>query len=205
MKTRNAGSAQAFRGEWCETASGIRFHPEDPRPEMVRIEDIAHHLAQQTRFLGAARRQYSVAEHSILVAEACGQLGCPPAVQLGGLLHDAHEAYLQDIVRPNKPLVGPYYLECAQNLDHVIFNLFEARWAPAIECADHSLCVAEAEVMMPSQAQDWPLRKSFPPAAWMIQELQRRMECPSAWDWQWARQCFLETFRRLREAVEARP
>lgn len=84
-------------GDWMQTASGRRFYPLDPRPEEVFIEDIAHHLAAINRFNGATHVPYSVAQHSVLVSQVC-----PGAYALWGLLHDAAEAYLGDIIRPIK-------------------------------------------------------------------------------------------------------
>lgn len=51
------------------TYTGLRFYPFHPRREDVRIEDIAHHLALTCRWSGAVREFYSVAQHSVLVAE----------------------------------------------------------------------------------------------------------------------------------------
>jgi hypothetical protein len=61
----------------------------DPKPEQIHIGDIAHQLSMICRFSGATRKFYSVAEHSINVAKI--------TKSLNGLLHDASEAYLQDI------------------------------------------------------------------------------------------------------------
>ena len=84
-------------GDWIQTSSGQVFYPLDPRPEEIHIEDIAHSLSMQCRFLGHCRDFYSVAEHSVRVAREL-----PPELQKWGLLHDAAEAYLGDMVRPLK-------------------------------------------------------------------------------------------------------
>lgn len=81
------------------TFSGIRFRPLDPRPDDIWIQDIAHALAHQSRFGGHCRRFYSIAQHSVHVSQRC-----QPADALWGLLHDASEAYLQDVCRPLKEL-----------------------------------------------------------------------------------------------------
>lgn len=70
------------------------------------IRDIAHHLANLCRYNGATWRHYSVAEHSLLVATILRLRGESPAVQLAGLLHDAHEAYLGDVSTPIKALIN---------------------------------------------------------------------------------------------------
>lgn len=82
---------------WILTYSGIAFDLLNPRPEDVRVEDIAHHLSLLCRFTGAVRSHYSVAQHSVMVADML-----PEPLRLAGLLHDAHEAYLGDWSSPLK-------------------------------------------------------------------------------------------------------
>ena len=84
-------------GESISTFSGREFWPFSPRPEEIHIEDIAHALAMQCRFGGHCRTFYSVAQHSVLVSQACHS-----ADAFWGLLHDAAEAYLVDVPTPIK-------------------------------------------------------------------------------------------------------
>ena len=70
------------------------------------IEEIAHALAQINRFTGHARRPYSVAEHSLLVATIAAGEGATPVQQLAALLHDAHEAFTGDLASPSKWAIG---------------------------------------------------------------------------------------------------
>ncbi len=87
----------ARRGDWMQTRSGKQFWPLDPREEDVDVEDIAYALAACARFAGHTRWMYSVCAHSMMVAEHCA-----PEKRLIGLLHDASEAYLGDLVSPFK-------------------------------------------------------------------------------------------------------
>lgn len=89
------------RGDWAMTFSGRRFYPAAPHVDAGCLDDIAHSLAHQCRFAGHCFTSYSVAQHSVLVSQLCS-----PENQLVGLLHDATEAYLQDIIRPLKKLLG---------------------------------------------------------------------------------------------------
>ena len=57
------------RGDWIMTFTGRKFWVLDPQPEDVNIIDIAHALAMKVRFNGHVSRFYSVAQHSVLVAE----------------------------------------------------------------------------------------------------------------------------------------
>jgi len=93
------------KGDWMQTASGRQFWPLDPRPEEIHIEDIAAHLSKLCRYGGALRDDlhYSVAEHCVHVARAA-----PAHLKFTALLHDASEAYLQDVIRPIKRHLANY-------------------------------------------------------------------------------------------------
>lgn len=80
---------------WMLTASGRRWPLTDPGPSDVHWPDIADALAKLCRFNGHCTTFYSVAQHSVFVAELL-----PPELRPYGLLHDAHEAFLGDIHRP---------------------------------------------------------------------------------------------------------
>lgn len=80
-----------------QTHSGRAYYPHDPRPEDIYIDDLAHHLSMLCRFTGAVSRFYSVAEHCVHVSKLV-----PQEHALVGLLHDATEAYLNDLNRPLK-------------------------------------------------------------------------------------------------------
>jgi hypothetical protein len=93
-----------------ETSSGRFVDPLDADPADIVLEDIAHALANICRFGGHVKRHYSVAEHSINVARLLSDWGYGPHVALHGLMHDAAEAYLGDVVSPIKyDLFGSKY------------------------------------------------------------------------------------------------
>jgi len=81
------------------TKSGRRVALLNPSPSQIVIGDIAHGLAHQCRFNGQTSKFYSVAQHSVLVASIL-----PRELRLAGLLHDASETYLGDVVQPLKEL-----------------------------------------------------------------------------------------------------
>ena len=91
------------KGDWMQTYTGKQFWPLDPRPEEVFIADIAHALANVCRFGGHCLQFYSVAQHSIIVSEIV-----PYEYALWGLLHDAAEAYLGDVIKPIKSEMTQY-------------------------------------------------------------------------------------------------
>lgn len=87
---------------WMLTAHGHEYHFNGHGLRPVCVEDIAHHLAIINRFHGATRRPYSVAEHSLLVCELAARSGAGTVMQLAALMHDAHEAYTNDLASPAK-------------------------------------------------------------------------------------------------------
>jgi hypothetical protein len=101
-------------GDWMQTYSGRKFWPLDPRADEIFIEDIAHALSMACRYGGHCQRFYSVAEHSVLLSRAL-----PQPYKLWGLLHDASETYVLDVIRPLKPSL-PGYREIE---DRVIFEV----------------------------------------------------------------------------------
>jgi hypothetical protein len=83
--------------------SGVEIDFHAVTPEQINIWDIAHGLSMLCRFNGQVRQHYSVAQHSIRVAELV-----PMGDRLQALLHDATEAYLGDVITPLKNLIPEY-------------------------------------------------------------------------------------------------
>lgn len=95
---------------WLLTCEGCEHHlagPEmDRRDNVPTLGEIAHSLAQINRFNGHCSRPYSVAEHSLLVADLALVMGASDEVQLAALLHDAHECITGDVSTPIKHVLG---------------------------------------------------------------------------------------------------
>ena len=83
--------------QYFQTYNGKHVHPLSPSQDEIVIEDVAHSLSQQCRFLGHTHVLYTVAQHCVLVSEMVS-----PGDALWGLLHDASEAYLCDLPAPIK-------------------------------------------------------------------------------------------------------
>jgi hypothetical protein len=92
------------RGAWIQTYTGRKFHYNDPQPEDVHLQDIAHALSNMCRYAGHCDKFYSVAEHSVLLSN----LFEDPTTRMIALLHDATEAYCVDIPRPLKRMLPDY-------------------------------------------------------------------------------------------------
>ena len=136
-----------YNGSWITTYKGHRFHYLRPRPGEIDIEDIAHHLSLLCRFTGACSSYYSVAEHSIRVAELV-----PKELQLAALLHDASEAYIGDISRPVK------YSHKLEDTEEIITKAIAKKYGvdlhnPEIKHADNVLCATEGRDLMPNMTR----------------------------------------------------
>jgi hypothetical protein len=116
-------------GDWQQTFTGGRFYVLDPRPEEVRIEDIAHSLAGTNRYNAHGERFYSVAEHSALLAFAMTRDGQGAERALQGLLHDAAEAYTGDLTRSLKLALGPLFAKIERDIERAIQEALGLRWA----------------------------------------------------------------------------
>ena len=136
-----------------QTYSGVLFDVLNPRAEDVRLEDIAHALANQCRYSGATRRHYSVAEHSIWVS-----LLVPPEFAKVALLHDASEAYLVDFPRPLKHLPEfAFYRELEARVERAVGQRFGFFGTPVeVQRADvEALAMECRQLMLWEQAREW--------------------------------------------------
>lgn len=93
-----------FNDPWMITRSGRWVRLDKPEVESIDVDDIAIALSRIHRFTG--HTDYSVAAHSLYVADLVHERHHDPALYLGALLHDAHEAYIGDIATPVKVLIG---------------------------------------------------------------------------------------------------
>lgn len=145
-------------GAWVATYTGRQFWPLDVRPEDLVLDDIAHALALQCRFNGHVREFYSVAEHSVRVSWVLEQGGQPVEIQLWGLLHDAPEAYIGDMVRPLKKSPG---MEAYCRVDDEMLAVVAERFGlslpvpAAVWQADDALLHAEARDLLNPCPDRW--------------------------------------------------
>jgi hypothetical protein len=123
------------------TFTGRLVYPLDMKPGDICIEDIAHALSNLCRFNGHSARFFSVAEHSWHVSQVL-----PRRHALWGLLHDASEAYLNDMVKPIKEADGfEAYRDAEHRLERVIADVFGLSWPRPEEftLADRRLLITE--------------------------------------------------------------
>lgn len=136
-------------GSWMQTYSGGQIWPLDPRPEEIKLVDIAHALSQMCRFGGHSDVFYSVAEHCIHVERRVLEVTKDYLKALAALFHDGTEAYLIDIPRPIKPFLTNYY-EIEAKLEATMSKIFSYPYPypPEIKDADNLVLACEARDIM---------------------------------------------------------
>jgi hypothetical protein len=77
-----------------DTYTGETIRPLNPDPEKIKLEDIAHGLANVGRFAGQGEDFYSVARHSVHVSREVEARDGSVKAERYALVHDATEAYL---------------------------------------------------------------------------------------------------------------
>ncbi|MGB6054628.1 MAG: hypothetical protein WBG17_05250 [Burkholderiaceae bacterium] len=148
-----------------QTVSGRYVNLLEPDPESITITDIARALSLINRFGGHTRTPYTVAQHSILVAGIM-----PREWQLHGLLHDAAEAYLGDMVQPLKhqPEMRPFRERESVMQAAIYKSLGLSPCSPdgchdAVRRADLTVLATERRDLMPPDAQPWVILTGIEP------------------------------------------
>lgn len=141
------------RGDWMQTYTGRVFWPLEPRPEDVDIIDIAHALSNLCRYGGHSQVFYSVAHHSVLVSQIV-----PREDALWGLMHDAAEAYVIDLIRPIKHSAGAaWYREVEARVMAAVCERFglPKEQPPSVDEADLVMLATERRDLMAPPPRPW--------------------------------------------------
>jgi 5'-deoxynucleotidase YfbR-like HD superfamily hydrolase len=100
------------------TYSGRKIVVRECKPEDISIIDIAQSLSNICRFTGHVKNFYSVAQHSVLVADNVEGI----ENKRSALLHDATEAYLNDLASPIKASIGLGEYKELEDYYHGVIN-----------------------------------------------------------------------------------
>jgi hypothetical protein len=186
--------AERFNGiTWIQTYLGLAFDLDAPRVEQIEIEDIAHALSNICRYNGHCAWHYSVAQHSVYVAEIVH--ATDPRMALVGLLHDAAEAYIGDWSSPLKQVFRRIAV-AVLGLEHDIERAIGERYGVdlvtrnrLIKQADLiTLADEKAALFGPSPRPNWAASSGFAPASGrLVERLQPEQ----------AKARFLEAFERF--------
>lgn len=158
-----------------ETYSGSSVDVMNFDLSSVNLDDIAQSLALICRYNGHIPSFYSVAEHSVRVAWWLRQHGYDEEIQLSGLLHDAAECYVGDMIRPLKrvPEVGKVH----QGLEHAISKQIHTVLGGTFP---HPKAVHDADRAI----YDWEVANI-------------RTGKATGWSWDMAKEAFLDRYQYL--------
>lgn len=164
------------------TVHGGTIDLAQPSPEDIDIMSIASGLACQARFSGQTRDFYSVAEHSVACAKDAQLYGRDIKTVFAVLMHDAAEAYLGDVTRPLKYIMGGRYKQLESMMqaaiNHKLGVSFDEEIERAIKFHDEAICEREMLCFYPRKymevsgsfrdylgdhSADWYTPKCLPP------------------------------------------
>lgn len=135
---------QDTKGKIRMCPSGRYVNPLALRADDLDIVDIAHHLSIVNRYTGGTPMPYSVAQHSVWVSHQFKDRD----LAFAGLMHDAAEAYLNDIASPVKrsPVMAGY-VDAMGKAERLIFATYGIDWPlmAAIKPADDAAFLAEVK------------------------------------------------------------
>ncbi len=180
-----------------QTFTGKMFDVFDPDPNEIDIFDIAHHLSLMTRFNGACKWFYSIAQHSVKCSNQAVDYHYPrpseEKLALALLMHDAAEAYVGDIVRPIKRKITDFSVVENGVLDAINMR-FDlplvaeiAGYKKALKEVDNRMLLTEKLQLMNSNVR-WAIEDMFEPY-----DLKLEVWQPKA-----AEMMFLSAFARYR-------
>ena len=193
---------------WQRMLSGRRLDLLDPAPGDIAIEDIAHGLARVARWNGQTHgaHAFSVAQHSILVNEIMMALepGLSREAGLAGLLHDAPEYVIGDLISPFKAAIGFDYKAFEERLlaaVHARFRLphpLSTELKAAIKRADRIAAYHEATRLAGFDEAEG--RTFFGPVETLTESLATAMAWLEPLSVQGAETAFLDRFAELASA-----
>lgn len=139
---------------WIQTYTGKQFRFLEPSPDQIDIRDIAVALSAIPRFLGHTGRPYHVAEHCVHLSHLVVD-----DLEIYALLHDAAEAYIGDVPRPLKMMLGQNFADLERSILAVIaerFGLDAKRFDDAaIHFGDSAMLAAERNELMRTPPAEW--------------------------------------------------
>ncbi|CAM6433434.1 Sb35 [Citrobacter sedlakii] len=142
-----------------QTLSGKQFDYINSTIDDIDVEDIAGALSNICRFAGHLPEFYSVAQHSVL----CSQI-VSPEFAFEALMHDAAEAYCQDIPAPLKALL-PDYRQIEKRTDQLIRLKFDLplEESSVVKYADLTMLATERRDLDIDDSIPWVMLEGIPP------------------------------------------
>lgn len=163
--TQNVKSLHNTSEELCRRGvtiyrNGQHYDLNDLERLDTSIETIAENLSKLCRYSGNTRGFYSVAEHSVEVSRALLLAFGNPRLSLAGLLHDASEAYINDLLYTVKvELKDSFYTEVEDKLERLIFKRYgvvQFLGSRLIKQVDVQSCNVEFETLLSNKFKEKP-------------------------------------------------
>lgn len=147
--------------------------PEIQDLDCFPAEQIARQLGKLCRYAGATPDHWSVARHSLLVAALAPD---DPEHRLAALLHDAHEAFTGDILRPMTAMLCSFSRReitgTQQAIDRALYALIGFDPCPVVlkgvVMADDTACKLEMQLLGKSPAEITDALPNLREAAWHL-------------------------------------
>ncbi|EHG7584052.1 HD family hydrolase [Citrobacter sedlakii] len=142
-----------------QTLSGKQFDYINSTIDDIDVEDIAGALSNICRFAGHLPEFYSVAQHSVLCSKIVS-----PEFAFEALMHDAAEAYCQDIPAPLKALL-PDYRQIEKRTDQLIRLKFglPLEGSSVVKYADLTMLATERRDLDIDDSIPWVMLEGIPP------------------------------------------
>ena len=137
--------------------SGRYFDFLAPDPSQFTLADIGGALSKICRFGGQINRFYSVAEHLVECGRQANEDGLPGYVARSVFLHDAHEAFIGDVVKPLK-IMFPDFTTLEWRIDAVIEKKFQVDFRlheETIKEIDRAMLIAERRAFFTPDKVEW--------------------------------------------------
>lgn len=143
-----------------KTFTGQHFDYRNVCAAHINLEDIAVALSNICRFAGHVPEFYSVAQHAVL----CSQIA-PAEFAFEALMHDAAEAYCQDVPSPLKRLL-PDYQRIEETVDIAVRQRFglPEMMSTSVKYADLVMLATERRDLELDDGSYWPALEGIPPS-----------------------------------------
>lgn len=141
---------------WIRTYTGGKLYYFYPEKSKIYIEDIAHALSLICRFNGATKEFYSVAQHSVFVADKVKENGGTKEEIYSALMHDAAEAFISDVPSPFKKFF-PGFKKAEARMEKFLANKFKFKFPYGQIVKEYDLIALATEMRDLMQVSDHKL------------------------------------------------
>lgn len=182
-------------GTHMTTWTGRYINPRELSLDDIDIDDIAEGLSKCCRFAGQCEGFYSVAQHSVHVADEVW-LATKDIIQTRiALLHDAPESLLADLVRCVKKPLDQYH-----DLEFYVWGRMMEKFGlgspqpdlpAAVREADFRMLVTERRDIIRNKTVRWDLQDHYDPYPWQVKQK----------EWREAREEFMGRYKTYFKAV----